>query len=53
MKWRFYSMTLAITKKSCGCLFSIIKAVQSEPNNVGWPDKSSPSKLIRAKTEPR
>lgn len=51
MKWRFYSTTLATTKKSCGCLVSIIKAVQSEPNNVGWPDKGSPSKLIRARNE--
>lgn len=51
MKWRSYSATFEITKKSCGCLFSIIKAAQNEPNNVGRPHKGSPSDPIRARNE--
>lgn len=35
MKWWLCSVTLATTKKSCGCLFSTIKAELSELNRVG------------------
>lgn len=51
MRWDFYSVTLAATKKSCGCLFGVIKAVLNEPNTVGWPDRGSLLKLIRAGNE--
>lgn len=51
MRLGFSSLTLEATKISCGCLFSVLKAVLNEPNNVGWPDRGTSLKLIRAGNE--